>query len=130
MKKRDEAAAEEAKLALEDFESLSKQLDGSSRDENTKVGPSSGRMVFNAAGTQAQKSSKTKSDDRTKADRFYDDSDSENDVEAEDNNDDEDIARNDMQKDVNIDPNLFHEVSDVHQDGLLKVKSFIVFSSF
>ncbi|XP_024026216.1 uncharacterized protein C57A7.06 [Morus notabilis] len=92
MKKRDEAAAEEAKLALEDFESLSKQLDGSSRGENTKVGPSSGRMVFNAAGTQAQKSSKTKSDDRTKADRFYDDSDGENDIEAEDNNDDEDIC--------------------------------------
>lgn len=128
MKKRNEAAAEEAKLALEDYESLSKQLEGSSRGENPKVGPSSGRMVFNAAGKQqAPRSSKTKSDDRTKADGLYDASDSENDLQTEDNNEDGDIVRNDSQQDINIDPSLLHEVLNGHQDGLFKVISFMVF---
>ena len=121
MKKRNEAAAEEAKLALEDLESLSKQLEGSNGAESPKSGISSGRMVFNAAGKQAPKSSKTKSDNKTKADKFYDDSDSENDFEAENNDHDGNDGSNDLQKDVGIDSDVLREVSEVHQDGLFKV---------
>ena len=49
MEKRNEAATKEAKIALEDFDSLSKQLEGSGGAEDLNGGPSSGRMVFNVS---------------------------------------------------------------------------------
>lgn len=127
MKKRNEAAAEEAKLALEDFDSLSKQLEGSGGAEDLNVGPSSGRMVFNAAGKQASKPSKTESDNKSKSDRSYDNSDSDNDLEAEDNDYGGNNESNDLHKDVNVHPNVLSEASEVHQSGLFKVSISGVF---
>ncbi|XP_062088871.1 uncharacterized protein LOC133795434 [Humulus lupulus] len=120
MNKRNEAAAEEAKLALEDFDSLSKQLEGSGGAEDIKIAPTSGRMVFSAAGKQAAKASKTKLDKKSKSDRFYDDSDSENDLEAEDDDSNGINESTDLHKEVNIDPNVLHEVSGARQNALFK----------
>ena len=121
MKKRNEAAAEEAKLALEDFDSLSKQLEGLGGAEDLNGGPSSGRMVFNAAGKQAPKPNKSESDNKSKLDNFYDNSDCENDLEAEDNDYDAKNESNDLHKDLIFESNVLHEVSQVHQNGLFKV---------
>lgn len=127
MKKRNEAAVEEAKLALQDLESLSKQLEGSSEAEDPNIVPSSGRMVFSGGGKPAPKSNnKTESDGRIKENRFYDSSDSEDHLEAEENEDPGDI-KSDFQKDINVDPILLHEDSDIHQDSLFKVISPLVF---
>ncbi|KAF3436460.1 hypothetical protein FNV43_RR23552 [Rhamnella rubrinervis] len=121
MKKRDEAAAEEAKLALQDLEALSKQFEGSSDAEDPKLVPSSGRMVFSGGGQPAPKSSnRTESDGKIKGDRFYDESDSEDHLEAEENDDPGNSKSNDLQKDVNVDPILLNEDSDIHQSSLFK----------
>lgn len=128
MKKRNEAAAEEAKLVLQDLESLSKQFEGSSEAEDPKLVPSSGRMVFSGGGKPAPKSSnKTESDGKIKGDRFYDDSDSEDNLVAEENDDPRSSKSNDLGKDVNVDPILLHEDSDINQGSLFKVTSVLVF---
>lgn len=128
MKKRNEAAAEEAKLALQDLESLSKQFEGSSEAEDPKLVPSSGRMVFSGGVNPAPKSSnKTESDGKIIGDRFYDNSDSEDHLEAEENDDPGNSKSNDLQKDVNVDSIVLHEDSDIHQGSLFKVISVLVF---
>ncbi|KAL5561442.1 hypothetical protein UlMin_031189 [Ulmus minor] len=119
MRKRNEAAAEEAKMAIEDLESLSKQLEGSTEGENPKVNPSSGRMVFNAAGKQAPKST-TKYNNKIKPDNFYNNSDSDNDLDVKENNCPENSESNYLENDVNIDPHVLHEDSEIHQNSLFK----------
>lgn len=121
MKKRKEAAAEEARLALEDFDSLSKQLDGSKTARSPKSGVSSGRMVFNAAGKQAPESSKRETHNKSELDKFYDHGDSEDDIEAEDNGNDATIGNDLSQSDANIDLSLLNNGSLTNQDSLLKV---------
>lgn len=128
MLKRNEVAVQEAKLALLDFDSLSKQLEGSKEAEDPKVGPSTGRMVFNAGGNQAPKSSnRTESNSKIKSDKFYDNSDSEDDLEAEENNDPVNRKSSYLQKDVDVDPILFNEDSNIHQSSIFKVISVLVF---
>ncbi|KAM6558358.1 hypothetical protein CsatA_027597 [Cannabis sativa] len=120
MNKRNEAAAEEAKLALEDFDLLSKQLEGSVGAEDVKTAPSSGRMVFSAAGKQGSKSNKTKLDKKGNSDRFYDDSDGENNLEAEDDESNGNNESTDMHKEVSLDPSVLLEVSGADQNALFK----------
>ncbi|KAM1257364.1 hypothetical protein ACFX15_030720 [Malus domestica] len=127
LKKRNEAAAEEAKLALEEYESWSNPLEDSSGADNLNVGPPSGRMVFNGSKKKAPESSnKTKTDNKMRTDNYYANSDSEDDLEPEENVDVENDRSSDFHKDVNISSALLHEDSQNHKDSLFKNFSDIV----
>ncbi|KAF3947043.1 hypothetical protein CMV_026769 [Castanea mollissima] len=113
LKKRKEAAEEEAKLALQDYEVSMKQLDDPSGAENSKIKASSGRRVFGAAKIGAPESR-----DVIKTDNFYANSDSDDDLEAKENIFDMGKdGRSDMQKDVHVDSVLPHEF---RQDSVFK----------
>ncbi|KAB2605127.1 hypothetical protein D8674_004844 [Pyrus ussuriensis x Pyrus communis] len=121
LKKKNEAAAEEAKLALQEYESWSNPLEDSSGADNLKVGPPSGRMVFNGSKNKAPESSnKTKADNKMRSDNYYANSDSEDDLEPEENVDVEKDRSSDLYKDVNISAALLHEDSQNHNDSLFK----------
>ncbi|PRQ26398.1 putative small-subunit processome, Utp14 protein [Rosa chinensis] len=115
-----EAAAEEAKLALQEYESWANQL-GDSGGGNPKVGRPSGRMVFN--GKDAPESSKkTKSDNKNRSDNYYgdSDSDSEDDLEPISISQHGKYRSNELMKDANISPVLLHEDSENHKDSFFK----------
>lgn len=80
MEKKNEEANEEAKRALEEFEELENSGGAENAKKSTDV---NGRRVFGAAAkVEAPKESKKESDN------FYDNSDSDNDMEGTENNDD------------------------------------------
>uniref|UniRef100_A0A5B7CB94 U3 small nucleolar RNA-associated protein 14 n=1 Tax=Davidia involucrata TaxID=16924 RepID=A0A5B7CB94_DAVIN len=115
LKKRKEAADEEAKLALQEYESSLKHLEDKSGVEGLKTGTSSGRWVFGAPKKQVEESSK-----RVKSDHYYGNSDSEDDFEVKE---DIDVGHNrtdNLQKDINIDPDLLREESEIGQDPMFK----------
>lgn len=118
-KKKKEAADEEARLALQDFDSSLKQLDGDDDDDNIKdnVGFLNGRKVFGAQKKQAPKQSKAK----VNTDNYFNNTDSEDDDDdtIEDVND-KNGRMNFTQKDVNIDLNILREGSEIGHDSLLK----------
>lgn len=122
LKKRNEAAAEEAKLALQEYESWSNQLEDSNGADNAKVAPPSGRMVFNASKKEAPESSnKTQSDDKIRSDNYYGNSDSEDDFEPKENVDIREDRSSDLQNNGGINPVLLHKESKNHKDSLFKV---------
>ncbi|KAI5311138.1 hypothetical protein L3X38_045605 [Prunus dulcis] len=121
LKKRNEAAAEEAKLALQEYESWSNQLEDSNGADNAKVAPPSGRMVFNASKKEAPESSnKTQSDDKIRSDNYYGNSDSEDDFEPKENVDIREDRSSDLQNNGGINPVLLHKESKNHKDSLFK----------
>ncbi|KAK2965173.1 hypothetical protein RJ640_019928 [Escallonia rubra] len=115
LRKRKEAADEEAKLALQEYESSLQQLKGKSEAESKKMGTLSGRRAFGTESKKVQQSSS-----KIKSDNFYSNSDSEDDIEV---NEDVDVGqgkRNFTHKDVNIDPDLLREDSEVGHDPVFK----------
>lgn len=114
LKKKKEAAREEAKLALEEYESSLKQLD----DTNEAI-VSSGRRVFGAAKKQVQEF-------RTKREINYNSSDSEDDFKAKENFDIRHERSNDLQKDAEIDANILREESEIDHDSVFKSFNDIV----
>ncbi|KAK6937365.1 hypothetical protein RJ641_030873 [Dillenia turbinata] len=110
LKKKKEAAYEEAKLALEEYETSLKQLDDTSEPDNTKIGTASGRRVFGAAKKQATQPAK-----KIKRDIDYGTSDSEDDFKALESNEVDFDEGNDLQKVVKLDPVALREVSDSRQ---------------
>lgn len=116
LKKRKQAADEEATIALDEYESSLKQLEDRTEAESLKTGNSSGRRVFGAPKKQVQEfSTRIKSNDSANTD-------SEDDFEVQDN---DNVAlghgkRNYMHKDVNVDPDLVREESEIGQDQLFK----------
>ncbi|CAK9157266.1 unnamed protein product [Ilex paraguariensis] len=103
LKKRKEAADEEMKLVLQEYESSLKQMEDKSETESLMTGTSSGRMVFGAPKKKVQESSKKIESD------YNNKSDSEVDFEAKE---DVDVgyAKSDYsQKDVDIDPDVLRE---------------------
>ncbi|KAG6647898.1 hypothetical protein CIPAW_07G109900 [Carya illinoinensis] len=117
LKKRKEAADEEAKLALQEYESSLKQMEDSSGAENPKASTSSGRRVFGAA----VKTHAPESRNMVKSDTFYANSDSEDDMEAKENTADVGNNKsNDSQKDVHPDSVLPHENTEIVQDSVFK----------
>lgn len=117
LKKRKEAADEEAKLALQEFESSLRQMEDSSGAENSKIKASSGRRVFGAAAKMHAPESRN----ITKSDNFYTNSESEDDLEAKENI--VDVGNNgsdDLHKDVKIDSVLPREHSEICQDSVFK----------
>ncbi|KAI3787697.1 hypothetical protein L2E82_00037 [Cichorium intybus] len=112
-KKKKEAAEEEARLALQDYESEMKQLDGDD-DSNHNVSLS-GRKVFGAQKKQAPQSKKKA---KVNTDNYFDNSDSEDD--DADTMEDVNGRMSYTQKDVNIDSNILREESEIGHDPLFK----------
>lgn len=115
LKKRKEAADEEARLALEDYESSLKQLEGKGGEQSSDMGALSGRRVFGVPKKQVQETSK-----KAKTDNYYGDSDSEIDVETKEDGDCEQGNGNLSVREVNIDPDFLREESEISHDPVFK----------
>ncbi|GFP81432.1 uncharacterized protein c57a7.06 [Phtheirospermum japonicum] len=115
LKKRKEAADEEAKLALEEYESSLKQLGDQGASSSHDKGASSGRMVFGAPKKVVKETRK-----KEKINNYYGNSDSEDDIEAEE---DSVVERNQNDKslrEVEIDPNVLREEFGIGHDSVFK----------
>ncbi|KAK0581539.1 hypothetical protein LWI29_014953 [Acer saccharum] len=115
LKKRKEEAVEEAKLALQEYESSLKELEDTGGEENAKVGITSGRRVFGAAKRDVPK---PKPSNKMKTDNYYRNSDSEDDL--DENIDVGNVIKNDLQKDVNVDSGFLNEDAEVRRDSVFK----------
>ncbi|XP_044508878.1 U3 small nucleolar RNA-associated protein 14-like [Mangifera indica] len=115
MKKRKEEAIEEAKHALQEYESSLKELEGTGEEENSKAGVTSGRRVFGAIQKEV-----SKPNNKIKTDNYYRNSDSEDDLEPEENLEVGNRKNNDLQKDVNINSVLLNEDPESHRDSVFK----------
>lgn len=115
LKKRKEAADEEAKLALKEYELSLKKLDDKSEFGGCDMDVSSGRKVFGIP-----KKAVSETSEKVKSDCFYANSDSENDdQEREDEvieheKDDHSLRLSD------IDPNLLRQEFEIDHDSVLK----------
>ncbi|KAL3641454.1 hypothetical protein CASFOL_016422 [Castilleja foliolosa] len=114
LKKRKEAADEEAKLALEEYESLNQLGDKGASDSHDK-GPSSGRMVFGAPKKVVKKAIK-----KEKINNYYGNSDSEDDTEAEEDNVVEYNQNDKSIREIEIDPNVLREEFGIGHDSVFK----------
>ncbi|CAI9786695.1 unnamed protein product [Fraxinus pennsylvanica] len=116
LKKRKEAVDEEARLALEDYKSSLKQLEGKGGQPSRDMGALSGRRVFGVRKQQVQETSK-----KVKTDNYYGESDSK--VEFGDKEDeDSEHGKNHLSvREVNIDPDLLREESEISHDPVFKV---------
>ncbi|CAM8897049.1 unnamed protein product [Rhodiola kirilowii] len=108
LKKQQEAANEEARLALQDFEKSS-NTEGA---ESTLIPVTNGRRVFGNAKKESQPSKR-----RAKPEVEYHSSDSEYEIETKDFVDSEHL---DKPKDVNIDAAFFHEETDNNATSVFK----------
>ncbi|KAL3531478.1 hypothetical protein ACH5RR_010800 [Cinchona calisaya] len=115
LKKRKEAADEEARLALRDYELSLKQLENKNEEESENLHVSSGRRVFGGTKKQVQESR-----DKINSDNYYGNSDSEGDLEAMEGVDDGRGQNNDYQRDVNIDPDVLRDESEIGHDPVFK----------
>ncbi|KAI4301423.1 hypothetical protein L6164_034703 [Bauhinia variegata] len=115
LEKRKEAAAEEAKLALEEYDSTLKKLENAGGSEDPEVATISGRRVFGTAKAQILDAS-----NKVKSDKFYGSTDSEDDLEAREHGDMVSNRSNDPQKDVNSDSVVILEDTDTHQESIFK----------
>ncbi|KAL0437911.1 UNVERIFIED_CONTAM: putative protein C57A7.06 [Sesamum latifolium] len=115
IKKRKEAADEEAKLALEEYESSLKQLEDPSASGSCERGPSNGRRVFGVPKKVVNETSK-----KAKSDNYYGNSDSEDDVEAEDDIVIENNQNDKSLREADIDPSLLREEFEISHDSLFK----------
>ncbi|GAB4839846.1 hypothetical protein Ancab_020556 [Ancistrocladus abbreviatus] len=114
MEKRKEAASEEAKLALQEYESLLKQpvdKNGPSLQENA----SSGRRVFGGDKKPAQESNAMH-----RSENDHSNSDSEDDSETSQNFNKDHSKSNELTKDVAVDLNVFREDLEITHDPVLK----------
>lgn len=119
------AAAEEAKLALQEYDNSLKNFENPSGSEDPKVASVSGRRVFGTAKAQVPDTS-----NKVKSDNFYGSSDSEDGLEARETGDMVNNESNDLQKDVISDPVLIQEDTDDRQESLFKVVKFLFLLSF
>ncbi|KAF8006742.1 hypothetical protein BT93_K0907 [Corymbia citriodora subsp. variegata] len=108
LKKKRDAAAEEARLALQEYE----QMEDSQGVEDTKANSVKGRMVFGAVKQQAPQANNVRKSERT-----YDDSDGEDDMETREIVDGGSHSGNDMQNDSST---VLHPDSDTHDHSVFK----------
>ncbi|KAL1542801.1 U3 small nucleolar RNA-associated protein 14 A [Salvia divinorum] len=118
LKKRKEAADEEAKLALEEYESSLKQMGDTSKsrssDKDAKGAPG-GKMVFGAPEKVVNRTTK-----KEKVNNYYGDSDSESDADANaDDNTLNDHTGKSL-KEMDIDPSLLREEFGFSHDSVFK----------
>lgn len=117
MKKRQEAAEKEAKLALDDYDSSLKQLE---EEQSKNLNFVSGKRTFGPSNKQVKKVQE--SSDKSRSNKYNGYSDSEESLEAEDNEDDgQDQSYNDSQRNVSVDPNVLRKESEIGHDALFKV---------
>nr|XP_043610668.1 U3 small nucleolar RNA-associated protein 14 [Erigeron canadensis] len=119
-KKQKEAADEEARLALDDFDSSIKQFEGHD-DFKDNTGSLGGRKVFGGPKKQVSKPKKKVRN----TDNYFDNTDSEDDGDAIEDQTIEDVndkhcRMNYTQKDVTIDTNILREESEIGNDPLFK----------
>lgn len=112
LKKRKEAAYEEGKLAINEFEASLKQMELGSGAENLKETASSGRRVFGTVKKQIQEFSNK--------DAHYNNSDSEDEFKVKENIEAANDQNNNLPKHVDIDAGLLREESEIGQDPIFK----------
>ena len=120
MKKRKEAAYEEGKLAINEFEASLKQMELGSGAENLKETASSGRRVFGTVKKQIQEFSNK--------DAHYNNSDSEDEFKVKENIEAANDQNNNLPKHVDIDAGLLREESEIGQDPIFKVMDSLLTS--
>ncbi|KAK1316198.1 hypothetical protein QJS10_CPA05g00380 [Acorus calamus] len=115
LKKKKEAALEEAQLAIQELDSSLKQLEDSNGAESPHLQPASGRKVFGPTSQQSQKSiNKARPDNTARS------SDSEDEFEIKE---DADLGREKnlgSDREVQIAPELLREETDVGQETMFK----------
>lgn len=113
LKKRKEAADEEARLALQDYELSLNQLEEKNYEESKDNKNSSGRMVFGSIKKQAVEST-----NEVKSDNYYGNSDSEEDLEAKEGLEDGQDQRKNSQRDATVNLDCLREESRILHDPL------------
>ncbi|KAG9152138.1 hypothetical protein Leryth_023156 [Lithospermum erythrorhizon] len=119
MKKMKEAAEQEATLALQEYDLSLKQLEDNNVVEGKmSVGPS-GRRVFGAVQKQVKEAKNTNAE---KIDHFdgNSDNDSEDGFVTKEDLEDDNGKFTFSQTDINIDPDVFREVSEIGHDSVFK----------
>ncbi|PHT96975.1 hypothetical protein BC332_34100 [Capsicum chinense] len=115
MKRRKDAADEEAKLALEEYESSLKELEDKNKTKTQGTNILTGRRVFGAQKKQAPEP-KTK----VTSDNYYGDSDSEGETDAREIGIGACEENNFSGGEVHFDPNSLREESEIAHDSLFK----------
>ncbi|XP_059306534.1 uncharacterized protein LOC132057976 [Lycium ferocissimum] len=116
LKRRKEAADEEAKLALADYESSLKELEDNNEPKTQGTNISTGRRVFGAQKKQASEQPKKK----VTSDNYYGDSDSEGEIDAREIGISAREENNFSEREVHFDPNALREESEIGHDSLFK----------
>ncbi|CAK7348320.1 unnamed protein product [Dovyalis caffra] len=118
LKKKKEAADEEGRLAIQEFELSLKQTEDTDGAENSKKGAVSGRRVFGASKMQVvEPKSKIRSSSIS--------SDSEAELEAEEDIDVGFSRTDDMQKNINVSSVLLDVDANIPQDSVLKISEIV-----
>ncbi|XP_010259528.1 PREDICTED: uncharacterized protein C57A7.06 [Nelumbo nucifera] len=115
LKKRKEAAYEEAKLVLQEYDSSLKQLEDTDELSSPKVDTSCGRRVFGMAKKNSQESTNKK-----KSDNIVNNSDSEDDLEPKENVDVEHDKVRALHNDAHIDCDVLRQESGLDPDNVFK----------
>ncbi|PIN11413.1 hypothetical protein CDL12_15982 [Handroanthus impetiginosus] len=115
LKKRKEAADEEANLALEEYESSLKHLEDKSASGSYDKSASSGRRVFGVPQKVVNETSKT-----VKMDNYYGNSESENDDKAKEDDVIEHNQNDKSLREADIDPNILREELGVNHTSVFK----------
>ncbi|KAK4342942.1 hypothetical protein RND71_038758 [Anisodus tanguticus] len=116
LKRRKEAANEEAKLALEEYESSLKELEDKNEPKTQGTNILTGRRVFGAKKKQVPEPNKKK----VTSDNYYGDSDSEGETDAREtgiSSREENIF---PEKEIHFNPNALREESEIGHDSLFK----------
>lgn len=111
LKKKRDAAVEEARLALEEYG----QMGDSQGAEDTKANSVKGRMVFGAVKQQAPGANNVRKSERT-----YDDSDSEDDMETRENIGGGSHSGDEMQDELQNSSTVLHPDSETHDHSVFK----------
>ncbi|KAJ8538350.1 hypothetical protein K7X08_014890 [Anisodus acutangulus] len=116
LKRRKEAADEEAKLALEEYESSLKELEDKNEPKTQGTNIFTGRRVFGAQKKQAPEPNKKK----VTSDNYYGDSDSEGETDARETGISSREENSFSEREVHFDPNALREESEIGHDSLFK----------
>jgi len=126
LKKKKEAADEEGRLAIQEFESSLMQLEDADGAEITKTGSVSGRRVFGASKMQVIEPIEPKNKIRSSS---YS-SDSEAELEAEEDIDVGLGRTDDVQNNIDVNSVLLDVDANTPRDSVLKVMDFGFFPAY
>lgn len=115
LEKRKEATIEEVNLTVQEYEDSMQKLEDSDGSEDPKVASTSGRRVLGMAKAQT-----IGADNKVELDKFYDNSDSEDDFEAKKSGNIENEGSDHLQKDVINDSVLNQENINTRKESVFK----------